>query len=91
MVANALRFPMASKQGSHVQVEAYAGASYPERPTAIHWQNQRLQIVRVLRSWRTPEALHFQVEVETLGQVTLAYNHGSDWRLMTDASTPNST
>ena len=59
-----------------VQVEAYAGARYPERPTAVWVDDRRLEVQNVLRQWRTPDALHFRVEVEELGEVELIYAQG---------------
>jgi len=65
-----------------VYVEAYAGASYPERPTTVRYKNQRLEVEQVIRSWRTPDALHFLVELETLGRATLSYRYQADaWSL----------
>ena len=58
-----------------VRVEAYAGASYPEHPLAVWWDEQRLAVLRTLRQWRTPDALYFLVEVESLGRVELIYRH----------------
>ena len=58
-----------------VRVEAYAGASYPEHPLAVWRDGQRQAVLRVLRQWRTPDALHFLVEVESLGRVELIYRH----------------
>ena len=60
-----------------VRVEAYAGASYPERPTVVWIDDRRLEVQNVLRQWRTPDALHFQVDVEELGEVELIYAQGA--------------
>ncbi len=65
-----------------IRVEAYAGASYPERPLVVWWCNQRLVVKQVVRSWRTPQELHFLVEIETLGRVQLKSHHRTDtWTL----------
>ena len=64
-----------------VQVEAYAGASFPERPRAVWVGGSKLDVVKVIRQWRTPDALHFQVEVESLGRVELVYRDNS-WFLI---------
>ena len=65
-----------------IRVEAYAGASYPERPTAVWRQDQRLEVEQVVRSWRTPDGLHFLVEIEKIGRVELFY-HDQDggWKI----------
>jgi len=62
-------------EAAPVRVEAYAGASYPEHPLAVWLDGQRLEVLRVIRQWRTPDALHFLVEVESLGRVELIYRH----------------
>ncbi len=64
-----------------VQVEAYAGASYPERPRAVWFRESKLDVAEVIRQWRTPDALHFLVEVEGLGRVELVYRDES-WFLI---------
>lgn len=65
----------------HIHVEAYAGASYPERPTAVWRQGQRLDVTQVLRSWRTPDGLHFLVEITEIGRVELIYHYQDGWWL----------
>ncbi len=65
---------------NHISVEAYAGASYPERPTAVWLEGERLAVTDLIRSWRTPDALHFLVEIERLGRVDLIYKD-DDWSL----------
>lgn len=67
---------------SAVRVEAYAGASYPERPTAVWWQDQRLEVEQVVRSWRTPDGLHFLVEIEEIGRAELIYHYeDGGWKI----------
>ncbi len=65
-----------------VVVSAYAGASYPQRPTAVLWQGRRLAVEQIDRSWRTPDALHFLLHLESLGRVELRYHPQTDsWTL----------
>lgn len=45
------------------EVECYSGSSYAQRPTALHWQGQRLAVPEVLRTWRTPGGPGFDVIV----------------------------
>ena len=67
---------------SAIHVEAYAGASYPERPIAVWRQGQRLDVMEVLRSWRTPDGLHFLVEIEKIGRAELSYRYQEDgWKI----------
>lgn len=69
-------------RASTIEVEAYAGASYPQRPSAVWWEGERLEVEQVIRSWRTPDALHFRVELQILGETTLSYNYQSEaWSL----------
>lgn len=66
-----------------VSVSAYAGASYPDHPISILWQDKRLDVMKVERSWRTPMALHFRVQLESLGRIELIYYVKNDaWTLI---------
>ncbi len=66
------------------RVEAYAGASYPERRTAVWRGDQRIAVGQVLRSWRTPDALHFLVELESGEQQELCYQFRAEvWDVRT--------
>lgn len=42
-------------------VECYAGFRYPERPVALTWQGERLEIDQIVAEWRDPEGKHFRV------------------------------
>ena len=42
-------------------VECFSGWKYAERPIALHWEGQRLEIAAVEAQWLTPEGRHFQV------------------------------
>ncbi len=64
-----------------VRVEAYAGASYPQRPTAVWIDDRRLAVQKVIRQWRTPDALHFLVEVEELARAELIYRNDT-WLIL---------
>jgi hypothetical protein len=44
------------------KVECYSGSVYPERPTALYWQGQRLEIEKVQQAWQTPQGRHFRVQ-----------------------------
>ena len=45
-------------------VECYSGARYGERPTALVSEQTRLVISEVLKSWRSPTGIVFQVLTE---------------------------
>ncbi|MEW6093950.1 MAG: hypothetical protein AB1531_08310 [Chloroflexota bacterium] len=43
-------------------VECLSSSTYPERPIALTWEGERLEITTILSQWRTPEALWFRVQ-----------------------------
>lgn len=40
-------------------VECRSESEYAERPTALYWQGERVEIVEILGRWRTPEGVRF--------------------------------
>lgn len=63
---------------SDVAVECYSGSRYAERPSAVHWQGQRLPIEQVERAWRTPAGPVFQVVATGCRRMQLALDERSD-------------
>lgn len=64
-------------------VECYSGATYAERPMAVHWQGQRLDVEQVLRSWRTPDGPGFEVIVTGGQKLRLVYDDMNElWTVM---------
>jgi hypothetical protein len=63
-------------------VECHSGFEYAERPVALTWQNQRLEIDEVVERWRIPGAKCFRVRT-TDGQIfELFYGELYDeWRI----------
>jgi hypothetical protein len=49
-------------------VECHSGSHYAEKPRALTWEGQRLEVQEVLSEWRTPEAKTFRVRTND-GQV----------------------
>jgi len=47
-------------------VECHSDYTYAERPTALTWEGQRLEIAEILLQWRTPEGKGFRVR--TIGE-----------------------
>ena len=43
-------------------VECHSGYEYAERPMAIHWQGDRLEIDLITNRWRSPDGKHFKVQ-----------------------------
>jgi hypothetical protein len=62
--------------GEEVQVSVYAGASYPERPRAVHLHGEWHAVAEVLQRWRTPEGIGFQVRTANMLVLNLLYNEG---------------
>jgi hypothetical protein len=42
-------------------VECYAGSTYPERPRAFHWEDQRYEVQSVINQRREPAGVGFLV------------------------------
>lgn len=42
-------------------VECYSGSQYAERPTALTWEGERLEITAIVKRWRRPEERCFRV------------------------------
>ena len=43
-------------------VECHSGYAYAERPIALQWQGERLEIKTILAEWQTPDGKHFRVQ-----------------------------
>ena len=66
-----------------VHVECYSGSRYGERPIAVYWSGQRLEIRQVLRSWRTPDGAGFDVVVDVERKFRLLYDEKYDtWSIV---------
>ena len=61
-----------------VHVECYSGSRYAERPIAMHWQGQRLEIRQVLYGWRSPDGPAFDVLVAGDRRLRLELDENSD-------------
>ena len=63
-------------------VECHSGSEYAERPTALHWEGQRLEITAILAQWRTPGAKCFRVSAAGGREFELAYSElDAEWRI----------
>ena len=64
------------------QVECYSGTAYAERPTALHWNQQRLEITFVEAQWRNPDGRCFRVRTQGGQRFELQYDEVSDrWQI----------
>ena len=63
-------------------VECHSGFAYADRPVALTWEGQRLEITRILAEWRTPQENHFRVRTSDDREFELAYNQTLDeWQI----------
>ena len=63
-------------------VECHSGSSYAERPVALSWEGQRLEIAEILAEWRTPGGKHFRVRTNGGQTFELSYGEASgEWQI----------
>ncbi|HEX9013289.1 MAG TPA: hypothetical protein VF813_07225 [Anaerolineaceae bacterium] len=63
-------------------VECHSGFEYAERPTAIHWEGQRLEIESILAQWRIPGGKRFRVKTRDGREFELFYGElYAEWRI----------
>ena len=63
-------------------VECHSGYEYAERPVALHWQGQRLEIESVEAEWRIPGGRCFRVRCADDRKFELFYGELYDeWRI----------
>ncbi len=63
-------------------VECRSESSYAQRPTAVHWQGQRLEVRDLLASWREPWGMRFRVRLDEDQVFELAYDQSlDDWSI----------
>jgi len=63
-------------------VDCYAGAYYPERPRAFVWRDERFEVTRIERQWRSPRGLAFRVLTADGRRFLLEYAETiAQWRI----------
>jgi hypothetical protein len=63
-------------------VECHSGFTYAEKPIALTWNGQRLEIDEILAAWRTPGARRFRVRTRDLRRFELAYHEADNiWQI----------
>jgi len=63
-------------------VECRSDSEYADRPLALTWQGQRLEIAEVLASWRGPGEKGFRVKTADGQAFEVAYRQGPDeWQI----------
>ena len=59
-------------------VECYSSAKYGQRPTAVVFEYERLEIMDIINFWRTPTGIAFQVLTKNNQAFELTYSENSD-------------
>ena len=63
-------------------VECHSGFTYADKPVALTWESQRLEIVAITAQWRSPEARYFRVRTSNGQEFELAYREAeNDWQI----------
>jgi hypothetical protein len=64
------------------QVECHSGYEYAERPLALNWQGQRLEVREILSRWRSPGIKGFRVRTDDDRIFELLYVEAEDqWQI----------
>ncbi|MDH3943144.1 MAG: hypothetical protein OEV06_03520 [Anaerolineae bacterium] len=56
------------------RVESHSSHAYEEEPRALHWLGDRLVVLGIEKSWRTPGKKHFLVRVQGEAVFELVYS-----------------
>jgi hypothetical protein len=63
-------------------VECRSDTEYAERPVAVYWQGQRLEIAEILSRWRKPDGKCFRVRTADQQLFELTYDLSADqWQV----------
>ena len=63
-------------------MECYSGSVYAERPIALQWEGQRVEIVDIEERWRIPGEIRFRVRAGDGRRFELSYNELEDvWEI----------
>lgn len=63
-------------------VECHSGYEYAERPIAIHWEGERLEVDVIEERWRIPGGKCFRIRVRDGRRFELFYGELYDeWRV----------
>jgi hypothetical protein len=61
-------------------VECHSDQTCADRPVALYWQSQRLEVVVILSSWHTPQVKHFLVRTTQNQVFALFYSeYNNTW------------
>ncbi|HEX9798149.1 MAG TPA: hypothetical protein VGA52_14300 [Anaerolineales bacterium] len=63
-------------------VECHSGFVYADRPTALHWDGERLEVEEIEAQWRIPGGRRFRVRTTDQRLFELFYGELYDeWRI----------
>ncbi len=63
-------------------VECHSDYTYAEKPIALTWEGQRLEIIETSLRWRTPEGNGFRVRTHDGQEFILLYKESADeWQI----------
>ena len=63
-------------------VECHSDYTYAEKPVALTWEGQRLEIIEISHRWRTPEGNGFRVRTNDAQEFVLFYRVAADeWQI----------
>ena len=65
------------------QVECRSEWVYAERPTAVYWSGERLEVTRVDQEWLSPDGRHFRLTCGEDQRFELVYLEDQDSWLVT--------
>ena len=72
---------MAAKHESEL-VECHSSYTYAERPIALHWEGERVEIDEIITRWRIPGGIRFRVSAVDGRLFELFYGELYDeWRV----------
>jgi hypothetical protein len=64
------------------RVECHSGYTYAEKPAALWWEGQRLEIAEVETEWRIPGGRCFRVRTQENRRFELIYGELNDeWQI----------
>jgi hypothetical protein len=64
-------------------VKCYSGDEYAQRPTALFWKNQWLEISSIEAQWRTPDGKTFRIHTRDNQRFELLWFESDDeWKII---------
>ena len=73
-----------------VQVECYSGYTYAQEPRSIIRRGVRIGVMRVIKTWRTPDGPGFRVRLDDGALVELYFDEQrGQWLLGEQLPTPS--